>query len=85
MAAAARDYSAALRVDNANAGARNNFAMTLLELGCPVRAREQLQQIDTAALSKTFREAVLDTAQRVDTAAEALAGGDPPRCQTLPD
>jgi tetratricopeptide (TPR) repeat protein len=83
VAAAAKDYAAALRVDGQNAGARNNFAMTLLELGCPVRAQEQLAQIDGGTLPAALREAVADTRQRVDLAAEALAGGDPTPCQTL--
>jgi tetratricopeptide (TPR) repeat protein len=82
-AAAAKDYAAALRIDGKNAGARNNFAMTLLELGCPVRARDQLAQIDAGTLPATLRGAVEDTRHRVDVAAEALAGGDPATCQSL--
>ena len=35
LAEASQDYAAALRVDAGNAGARNNLAQTLLELGCP--------------------------------------------------
>ena len=38
---AAADYAAALRVDASQAGARNNLAMTLLDLGCPREARER--------------------------------------------
>jgi tetratricopeptide (TPR) repeat protein len=80
---AAKDYAAALRLDESNVGARNNFAMTLLELGCPLRARAELGRIDSTALPTALRAAVLDTRQRVDLASEALAGGDPPSCQAL--
>jgi hypothetical protein len=83
LVAAAKDYAAALRVDGSNVGARNNFAMTLLELGCPLRARDQLEQIDAGTLPAALREAVQDTRQRVDVAAEALAGGDPASCQAM--
>lgn len=82
---AAKDYSTALRIDGANVGARNNFAMTLLELGCPLRAREQLKQIDPITLAPALRGAVSDTQERVDFASVALAGGDPPACSAFLD
>ncbi|MBX5462458.1 MAG: PA2778 family cysteine peptidase [Steroidobacteraceae bacterium] len=63
---AARDYSAALRLDPANAGARNNLGMTLLDLGCPARAREELDQIQVDSLTDPLRAAVLDTRQRLE-------------------
>jgi predicted Zn-dependent protease len=80
---AAKDYATALRLEASNVGARNNFAMTLLELGCPLRARETLRQIDFTTRPPALRAAVQDTHQRVDLAAEALAGADPPACSAL--
>jgi len=68
---AARDYAAAVSIDANNAGARNNYAQTLLELGCPRRAREQLSSIDAAALQTPLREAVSDTRLHVDAAISA--------------
>jgi tetratricopeptide (TPR) repeat protein len=83
LRAAAKDYSAALRIDGANVGARNNFAMTLLELGCPLLARGELSRIDSTALPPALRAAVVDTRERVDFASEATAGADPPACSAL--
>jgi predicted Zn-dependent protease len=85
LPAAAKDYAAALRVDTANVGARNNLAQTLLDLGCPVRAHRQLQQIDFASLRSPLREAVLDTRQRADVAAEASAAVDSAACHAPSD
>lgn len=85
LVAAARDYAHAVEMDGAQAGARNNLAQTLLDLGCPLRAREHLQAIDFAALDSPLREAVQDTRQRVDLAAEASTGSDPPSCRALRD
>ena len=68
LAEASQDYATALRVDGSNAGARNNFAQTLLELGCPRHAREQLLTIDFAKLQSPLREAVTDTRQQVEAA-----------------
>lgn len=70
---AAIDYQRALALDPALAGARNNLAMTLLELGCPQSARRELQALDTSALAgDALRAAVADTAAQVD------ARGDQP-------
>lgn len=85
LRAAAKDYAQALRIDASHVGARNNLAMTLLELGCPLRAREELSRIDSTALGAELRAAVVDTRQRVDLASEAHAGGDPPGCSALPN
>ena len=60
-AAAAADYAAALRIDDSNAGARNNLAMSLLDVGCPRQARSQIERIDLTALTDTLREAVEDS------------------------
>jgi len=73
LADAARDYETALRLDGANVGARNNLAMTLLEMGCRDRAREQLDQIRDADLNPSLRDAVLDTRQRLANAPAATA------------
>jgi tetratricopeptide (TPR) repeat protein len=62
---AARDYAAALRIDGTNVGARNNLAMTLLEMGCRDQARTQLDQIRDADVTPSLREAVLDTRARL--------------------
>jgi len=80
---AAQDYAAALRVDGNNVGARNNLAQTLLDLGCPRSAREQLTPIDAASLQSPLREAVLDTRQHAETAARGSSGADPASC-TIP-
>jgi hypothetical protein len=80
LAAAARDYAGALKVDGNHAGARNNLAQTLLELGCPRSARAQLQAIDSAPLQSPLREAVMDTRQQADAAALARSGDDPAAC-----
>ena len=77
LAEAAQDYAAALRVDASNAGARNNLAQTLLEQGCPRRAREQLAAIDVATLQSPLREAVLDTRLHVDAALAQTSADNP--------
>ena len=74
---AAQDYAAAVRIDASNAGARNNYAQTLLELGCPRRAREELAAIDAASLESPLREAVTDTRQHVDAAIGGTAVDNP--------
>jgi hypothetical protein len=84
LSAAANDYAAALRVDPSNTGARNNLAMTLLELGCPTRAETQLAKIDVGALHSPLREAVMDTRQRVDTALTTPGGRDAAACADRP-
>ena len=81
---AARDYAAAVHVDPANAGARNNLAQTLLELRCPKAAREQLEAIDTAALPSPLREAVLDTRQNIEAAAREHSADSPACAADLP-
>ncbi len=80
---AARDYAAALRIDPNNVGARNNLAQSLLDLGCPARALEQLQPVNIDALASPLREAVLDTRQHVEAAASTLVV-EPSRCASQP-
>lgn len=82
LAAAADDYAAALRLDAAQAGARNNLAQTLLDLKCPRRALGWLEGLDVTALPSPMRTAVEDTS-RGARAAAALAD-DPPDCQSFP-
>jgi len=79
---ASQDYAAAVRIDANHAGARNNYAQALLELGCPRRAREQLSAIDGSSLQSPLREAVSDTRVQVD-AAVAQTTADSPEC-TIP-
>jgi len=72
FAAAAADYSAALRLVPGHAGARNNLAMTMLGRGCPDAARQQLNMIDVTALNEAMREAVADTRRQIETKLSAL-------------
>jgi tetratricopeptide (TPR) repeat protein len=83
LPAAAQDYQAALRIDSSNVGARNNLAMTLLDLGCPDQAREQLEKIRDTELQSPLREAVLDTHHRVTAAAGAGQSRDPLSCPAI--
>ena len=80
LTAAAKDYAAALRVDVTSVGARNNFAQTLLDLGCPRSAHEQLQPIETDNLESPLREMVLDTRRRVEAASHTSPEADPKSC-----
>jgi tetratricopeptide (TPR) repeat protein len=84
LPAAARDYEAALRLDDSNIGARNNLAMTWLELGCPSRAREQIEKVNDAELKSPLREAVLDTRQRLASATEKAGRPDSRVCAGTP-
>ena len=79
---AARDYAAALALDPAQIGARNNLAQALVELRCPHRARAQLAAIDVNVLPSPLREAVLDTRRQADAAASLAA--DAADCPTFP-
>jgi tetratricopeptide (TPR) repeat protein len=84
FADAARDYAAALRLDPDNAGARNNLAQSLLDLGCPTHAHEQLAPVKVETLAPPLREAVLDTRRHIESAAAASPVGDPSRCSSQP-
>ena len=77
---AARDYAEALRLNPDNAGARNNLAQSLLDLGCPTQAREQLAPVNVDALAPALREAVLDTRRHIEAASAATPVSDPRRC-----
>lgn len=63
---AAAHYSRAVDLDPALAGARNNLAMALLELGCPTAARRELGAIDRTALQGRLADAVADTARQIE-------------------
>jgi tetratricopeptide (TPR) repeat protein len=80
FANAARDYAAAVRLDPENAGARNNLAQSLLDLGCPIHAREQLAPVKVETLASPLREAVLDTRQHIDAAVSTSPVVDASRC-----
>jgi tetratricopeptide (TPR) repeat protein len=80
LPAAARDYTAALRLDDSHAGARNNLAQTLLDMGCPASARRHFAYIDPKTLKSPLRETVLDTQQRLARAAGAEPQDDSPAC-----
>jgi tetratricopeptide (TPR) repeat protein len=84
FANAARDYAEAVRLDPENAGARNNLAQSLLDLGCPARAREQLAPVEIDALASPLREAVLDTRRHIDAAVSASPVIDESRCSPPP-
>ena len=83
IASAASDYSAALRLQPENAGARNNLAQSLLDLGCPAQAREQLAHVNVDVLAPPLRDAMLDTRRHAEAAA-ATPVSDPSRCPPQP-
>jgi predicted Zn-dependent protease len=76
--AAADDYAAALKIDPAQHGARNNLAMTLLELGCPKEAGAEIGKIDMTRVEGPLREAVRDTKAQIE--AQRNAGQREPVC-----
>jgi tetratricopeptide (TPR) repeat protein len=77
---AARDYAAAVRLDPENAGARNNLAQSLLDIGCPAHAREQLAAVKIDSLASPMREAVLDTRRHIDAVLSTSPVVDASRC-----
>jgi hypothetical protein len=66
-----------LRLDPAQNGARNNLAMTLLDLKCVKEAREQIAQIDVGKLEGPLVAAVRDTQKQSEAAPH---GGTAERC-----
>lgn len=68
---AAIDYARALQLDPGLAGARNNLAMALLELGCPVAARREVERIDATGLGAALGEAIDDTVRQIGARAQA--------------
>lgn len=73
---AAADYARALQLDPALAGARNNLAMTLLDLDCPASARQQLERIDEDGLSPALRDAIADTRRQIQAHAGQVDTGE---------
>lgn len=69
--AAAADYRAALKLDEAQPAARNNLAMTLFEMGCVAQARQQLAHIDVNQLDGRLRNEVADTLRQVNAATDS--------------
>lgn len=80
---AARDYFEALRLDGSESGARNNLAMTLLELGCPHAARAQVETIAKDALADPLRAAVEDTRSQIAAHMTASISDDPESCRAV--
>ena len=78
--AAAADYRAAVQMDATQVGARNNLAMTLLELGCVAEARRQVDAIDSTTLDTRMRDEIADTRRQIDdgTHREACSPGAQP-------
>jgi tetratricopeptide (TPR) repeat protein len=66
---AAANYRAALQRDGTQPGARNNLAMTLLDLGCPKAAKAQIGLVSTTGLSAGLAETIADTRQQIEARA----------------
>lgn len=77
---AAADYTAALRLDANHTGARNNLAMSLLEMGCAKAARRQIDKIEVNSLGAALQEAVADTRRQIDAHVNA---GDAASCAAV--
>jgi hypothetical protein len=77
LPAAAGDYAKALQLDPAQDGARNNLAMTLLDLDCPRSARDAIEKIDASKLSGALAVAVTDTRAQITARGDSA---DAPAC-----
>ncbi|HUQ12596.1 MAG TPA: PA2778 family cysteine peptidase [Steroidobacteraceae bacterium] len=82
LGAAARDYAAALLLDTTQVGARNNLAQTMLDLGCPHRARQLLEGVEVAGVDAPLREALNDTRRTAETRAASIQ--DSESCRAIP-
>jgi tetratricopeptide (TPR) repeat protein len=82
LEAAARDYAAALALDATQVGAVNNLAQTLLDLGCPRRARALLEGIEARPMAAPLRDAIEDTRRAAD--AHAAANPERASCVSIP-
>jgi hypothetical protein len=71
LQSAATSYRTALQLDSAQAAARNNLAMTLLDLGCPQAARAEMDRITATSLAGELAESIADTSKQID--AKSLA------------
>jgi tetratricopeptide (TPR) repeat protein len=72
---AATDYGRALELNPALAAARNNLAMALLDQGCPIAARREVERIDTTGLAASLREAIADTIRQIQQRGAAADAG----------
>lgn len=77
---AASDYRQALQLDGANTAARNNLAMTLLDLGCPESAQAEWRRINLSQGDSQLAESVADTRRQI---AARLPSGNAPICGSL--
>lgn len=68
---AAANYRAALKLDDTQTGARNNLAMTLLDLGCPRAAQTEINRIAPIGLTGELAESVADTRNQIAARANA--------------
>jgi tetratricopeptide (TPR) repeat protein len=68
---AAANYRAALKIDSTQTAARNNLAMTLLDLGCPRTAQAEMDGIPTTGLAGELAESVADTRRQIAARANA--------------
>lgn len=76
---AAGSYRKALQLDAELAAARNNLAMTLLDMGCPRAARAELARISAQQVTAEIAESLADTSRQI----EAQAGNpDSSRCDS---
>lgn len=66
LTSAAASYRAALKLDGSQDAARNNLAMTLLDLGCPQAARSEVERIRLTAASGELAESVADTRKQIE-------------------
>jgi hypothetical protein len=69
---AAAHYRTALNLDGAHTAARNNLAMTLLDLGCPHAARAEMERISGTDLGGELAESITDTRKQIDAKSSAL-------------
>jgi hypothetical protein len=68
---AAANYRAALNLDGTQNAARNNLAMTLLDLGCPQAARAEMERISGTNLAGELAESITDTRRQIDAKSSA--------------
>jgi hypothetical protein len=72
-------HRAALSLDSTPEAARNNLAMTLLDLGCPQAARTQVDGISPERLTGEPAESVADTRKQIEAAPTLLTQRCVPR------
>jgi tetratricopeptide (TPR) repeat protein len=77
---AASNYRAALKLDSTQDAARNNLAMTLLDLGCPQAARTEIGRVTTSGLAGELAESIADTRKQIEARGQAA---DEAKCSAL--